>query len=75
MARDAARVLRLIGTINSKTGSVVEALTSAEDPWPFDRLADEILPLTRAQIRDLRVARALRGKVSIFKDPMVLRSG
>lgn len=65
MARDAARVLRLIGTINSKTGSVVEALTPAEDPWPFDRLADAILPLSRAEIRDLRVARALRGKTLV----------
>lgn len=62
-ARDAARVLRLVGTINSKTGTVVEALTPAEDPWPFDQLADEILPLTRAEIRELRVARARRGKV------------
>jgi len=65
LARDAARVLRLIGTMNSKTGVLVEALTPAEDPWPFDRLADAILPLTRAEIRDLRVARALRGKTLV----------
>lgn len=65
LARDAARVLRLIGTVNSKTGVLVEALTPAEDPWPFDRLADAILPLTRAEIRDLRVARALRGKTVV----------
>lgn len=59
-ARDAARVLRLVGTVHGKTGALVEALTPAAPPWPFDRLADEILPLTRAELYDLRVRRALR---------------
>lgn len=59
-AKDAARVLRLIGSKHSKTGVFVEALTPAAPAWPFDTLADEILPLTRAELIDLRTRRALR---------------
>ena len=59
-ALDAARVLRVIGTRHGRTGAWVEALTAAAPPWPFDTLADEVLPLTRAELHDLRVARAMR---------------
>ena len=50
LATDAARVLRLVGTRNSKSGTIVEAITPAAPPWLFDTLADEILPFTRAEI-------------------------
>lgn len=59
-AVDAARVLRVIGTRHGRTGAFVEALTTATPPWPFDALADEMLPLSRAELRDLRIARAMR---------------
>jgi hypothetical protein len=62
-ANDAARVLRLVGTVNSKSGVVVEALRPPGEVWSFDDLADEILPYTReeyAEVRDLRIARAKR---------------
>jgi hypothetical protein len=59
-AVDAARVMRLVGTRNSKSGTVVEAITPASPPWPFDALADEILPHTRAEIVALRVEAAKR---------------
>lgn len=64
-ARDAARVLRLVGTRNSKHGVEVVALSDSGPIWPFDRLADEILPHSReelARLYDLRVRRALRQK-------------
>ena len=61
LARDAARVLRLVGTRNSKTGTFVESMTPAAEPWDFDTLADEILPLTRAELYDLRIRRAQKG--------------
>lgn len=59
-ARDAARVLRLIGTVNSRTGVHVEALTPTASPWSFDDLADQFLPLTRGELVDLRIRRAAK---------------
>jgi hypothetical protein len=58
-ARDAARVLRLVGTRNSKSGTIVEAVweDDAEGIWTFDELANEILPLTREQLEELRAKR------------------
>jgi hypothetical protein len=59
-AVDAARVLRVIGTRHSEARAMVEAITPAGEVWEFDELADRILPLTRAELRDLRIQRALR---------------
>ena len=61
-AMDAARVLRLVGTTNSKSGHAVRVLGGDGYEWDFDALADEILPLSRTEIHDLRVRRALRDK-------------
>jgi hypothetical protein len=60
-AVDAARVLRVISTRHSEARAMVEAITPAGEVWEFDDLADRILPLTRAELHDLRVQRALRG--------------
>jgi hypothetical protein len=57
-ALDAARVLRLIGTENSKSRTLVMPLTDVGHIWDFDALADEILPLKRAELGLLRAARA-----------------
>ncbi len=55
LAKDAARVFRLVGTRNSKTGIAVEALwVDPAGPWEFGDLADEILPLSREQLEELR---------------------
>lgn len=44
-ATDAARVLRLVGTVNSKSGDVVQTIwTDLHHVWDFDDLAREILP-------------------------------
>lgn len=59
-ALDAARVLRLIGTRNSKADLTVEALSDVGDAWDFNDLADEVLPMTRAELHDLRIQRAAR---------------
>lgn len=59
-ALDAARVLRIIGTQHAKSGQLVRSLTPTGDSWDFDNLADELLPLTRGELSDLRVQRALR---------------
>lgn len=58
---DATRVLRMIGTTNSKADNwKVTAEVVAPDRYSFDELADAVLPFTRAEIRDLRAARAAR---------------
>ena len=59
-AIDAARVLRVVGTLHSDTGMVVEPLAPVGQVQDFEDLASEILPLDRADLRDLRVRRALR---------------
>lgn len=61
MSADATRVLRVVGTTNSKADNFK---VTAEPIHPlrheFDWLADQILPFTRAEIRDIRAARAAR---------------
>jgi len=59
-SRDAARVLRVVGTRHRRAGVQVEALTTTRESRPFEELADAILPFTRAELHDLRVQKALR---------------
>jgi len=58
-ARDAARVLRLVGSRNLKSGTTVEAIWEdhGESTWDFGDLADEILPLSRKELEVLRTQR------------------
>lgn len=60
-AADSTRVLRVIGSVNSKSKSVVTAEMLNPKRYDFDWLADQVLPLARAEIRDIRAARARRG--------------
>ena len=49
-AKDAARVFRLAGTYNSKSGKLVGSIFEDLDyVWEFGDLADEILPRNREQ--------------------------
>lgn len=59
-ALDAARVLRVVGSRHSKAGVIVESLRGPGEVWEFDTLADEVLPVTRAELHDLRIQRAAR---------------
>ncbi len=61
-ARDAARVLRLVGTLHAGTGATVRALqgTDSGEVWTFDALADELLPFTRDEIHEKQAASATR---------------
>ena len=73
LARDAARVLRLIGTRNSRSGTLVEATDRRSgEAWDFDLLADEILPLPRAELVALRLEHATTAS-SRAGDPEPLR--
>jgi hypothetical protein len=54
-ALDAARVLRLVGTYNSKSGAIVESIFEDLDyVWDFGDLADEILPLPQKEYEERR---------------------
>ena len=56
MAKDAARVFRLAGTHNSKSGTLVQSIYENLDyVWVFGDLADEILPLPREQLKQRKV--------------------
>ncbi|MBZ9540490.1 replication protein [Modicisalibacter tunisiensis] len=63
-ARDASRVLRLEHTVNTKTGERCEVVwvTDGGDGlpirYPFDVLFDEVAPLARGQLEELRESRA-----------------
>lgn len=61
MSADATRVLRVIGTLNSKADNFrVRCEPIHPIRYDFDFLADQILEKTRAEIRDLRAQRAAR---------------
>jgi hypothetical protein len=67
-AKDAARVLRLVGTYNSKSGTLVESIWENLDFIPdFGELADQILPLPREEFEAQRAARL--GAKSLTRDP------
>ncbi|TIC78487.1 DNA-primase RepB domain-containing protein [Crenobacter intestini] len=68
---DCTRVLRVVGSVNSKTGGLVTAELSHPDRYEFDWISDQILPVTRdevrkakaerVQVRDIRPAQAKAG--------------
>ncbi len=69
-ALDAARVLRLVGTTNNTVNRPVRALNRlTEAPWDFDTLADEVLPVTRAEIHSLSIERSLRRQLRTHRPP------
>ncbi len=74
-ALDPARVLRVVGTENPKSGHLVTALTPVREVWSFDALADEILPMTRAEIHDLQIQRALRASQKLPEGKSVAPRG
>lgn len=64
-ARDCTRVLRLVGTRNTKNGARVVGETITGYRWPLYELANEVLgprKPKKGQIRDLAAARARQGK-------------
>lgn len=69
-ARDCSRVLRLAGTVNSKTGGVVRGLVLDGKPWQFHQLADEVLghrpekKKPRAQVRSIEAAAVKRERLT-----------
>lgn len=54
---DASRVLRLVATVNTKSGQLVRVIHHEPVRYSFDTLADTLLPLTRKQLSERRKAR------------------
>lgn len=72
---DVSRVLRVVGTVNTKNDQPVELLHQTEKDgrvlsYRFDDFADEVLPFSMDQIREWRLAQELRyeerGKVILM---------
>lgn len=65
-ARDCARVLRLVGTVNSKNGATVRGLILTGYRWSLHELADEVLGARRlrqkAPVRDIFAEAAKQGR-------------
>lgn len=60
-AKDCARVLRIAGTINSKTGAEVRGLVLDAAPWAFRDLTNEVLGYREpAKIKSIETARKTR---------------
>ncbi|WP_336763850.1 hypothetical protein [Asaia sp. VD9] len=47
---DAARILRVVGSINGKSGRPVRIVRDTGARYDFDQLADAVLPMTRAAL-------------------------
>ena len=63
-AKDGSRVLRLVDTVNTRSGTRVEVAFTTASPstgelvrYDFDALADLVLPFSRAELAELREAR------------------
>lgn len=55
--RDATRILRVLHTVNQKTGKLVRVLhADSAEKHTFNDLCDKLLPYTQEQIRDFRSA-------------------
>lgn len=66
-ARDCARMLRLVGTTHSKSGSQVRGVVLTDTLWTLHELADEVLgarPQKRSKVFDLAAASARKGRAT-----------
>jgi hypothetical protein len=65
-ARDCTRLLRLVGTVNSKNGETVRGLLVKKWRWSLHTMADEVLgfrePRSKAKVLDLQAQAAKRGR-------------
>lgn len=62
-AKDAARVLRLVGTYNSKSGTLVEIISeNLDEVWEFGDLAEDILPVPQERFEEQRARRRENGE-------------
>lgn len=58
-ANDAARILRLVGTVNPRWGNRCRVVYDSGLRYSFDELADRILPYTRQEVAEFRAKMAV----------------
>lgn len=79
-AKDAARVLRLVGTVNTKTGEKAKVLYCERDPsghlrrYNFEYMAETLLPYSRQESALYKTAKATQGSPGKAKWPFTQRS-
>ncbi len=64
MARHAATVLRLVGSIHGKTGNRVECFAGSGNTWDFEDLAYEIEPIRKKEPRHTKKTASLYVKAA-----------
>ena len=69
VAVDPTRVLRLVGTVHSKTGAEVELIAPVRPPLSFEELARKVLPIPREELEQRRRASGRRGRRVFLVDP------
>ena len=81
IAVDVSRLLRVVGTLNTKSGDTARILwlnqaNGAPVTYDFDSFADEVLPYTLEQIRGFRAdAARRRAEVHVLSHERALREG
>ena len=50
-AKDASRVLRLVNTVNTKSGEICRVIHASDHRYDFEYLAESLLPVRRDEIR------------------------
>jgi len=63
-AVDAARILRVVGSINSKSGRPVRIIADTGHRYDFDSLSDAVLPMTKAALAAARETLAAKAVAS-----------
>ena len=61
-ALDASRVLRLVGTLNTRSGLVVRVIYNSKTYWNFEDLCHELFKYTREEVHAFKEKRAIRSK-------------
>jgi hypothetical protein len=80
-AVDVSRVLRVVGTVNTRSGETARILwlnqaDGAPVTYDFDAFADEVLPYTLEQVRGFRAdAERRRAEVSVLSHERARREG
>ena len=68
VARDCTRILRLVGSVNSKNGEIVRGQILTGRYWGLHEIADQVLGSRKAskkgEVRDIRVQAAKQGKTT-----------